>query len=172
MVLGEVEEHGDTRAKALDVLDLELDTSATTIAPGGAWPGTRAMGWPTLPATATWRPAPRQDGAGQLGGRRLAVRAGDADRRRVEEAIGELELAPRRAPARASAARTTRALVGHPRALHQQVDALGQPRPRAEVEDATPAERSSAGVAPLLLALGVERPSRRQAARGKRRGAS
>ena len=156
VVLGEVEEHGDTRPKALHVLHLERRHLGDDDRPRRRLAGDEGDGMADVAGDDHRETGARQDGAGQLGGRRLAVRAGDGDRRRVEEAIGELELAPDGHPARQRRPHD-RALVGHPRALHQQVDALGKLRPRAEVEGDAGRAQLGRRRPELLLALGVER---------------
>ena len=80
------------------------ESSHTTHASGEAAPTSDVSGRPTLPATSTGRPAGAEDRAEQLGRRRLAVRAGDAEDRVREEPRAELDLAPHGDAARARAA--------------------------------------------------------------------
>ena len=66
-----------------------------------------------------------QHDAEQLRGRRLAVRAGDADEPRLEQPVAELDLAPDR-HASALGLRHERRLARNPGALHQQLGPVEQ----------------------------------------------
>ena len=89
-----VEQDGDLRREGHGVLELEATSLADDrrLAAASRRPA-RLTAVPTLPATATGSPASRWIVAEQLGRRRLAVRPGDGDERRSDQAPGELELA-------------------------------------------------------------------------------
>ena len=94
------------------------ESSQTTSSPGSASIPVSAR--PTLPAVGN-----AEDRAEQLGRRRLAVRAGDADELDAEQPEAELDLAPDGDPARPRDADEQLA-AGHPRALHEHVHVVEQ----------------------------------------------
>ena len=107
VVLGEVEQHGDTRAEALDVFELEARQLGDDDRVAGDLAGHGGKGVADVAAHGHGQAGVAEDGAGELRGRRLAVGPGDADERVGQEARGELDLAPHRY-ARAIASRTHR----------------------------------------------------------------
>ena len=124
----EVDEHGDAAAEHVDVLQLEGRELADDELPGlGIDPGQR-------PADVTRGPE-AEDRAQELGRRRLAVRAGDADEVDAEQPVAELDLAPDRDPARPRdadeqlARRDARALHEHVHVVEQAGVAVVPERP-------------------------------------------
>ena len=79
------------------VLELERRRLAHDDGGGVERPASVVSAVPTLPATATGMPGLAVDLADELGGRRLAVRAGDRDHVVGQQPPAELELAERRA---------------------------------------------------------------------------
>ena len=96
VVLRQVEEHGHGRPEAFDVLELEAGELGDDDRVLRDHARHRRQGVTDVAADRDGQTGVPEDGAGQLGGRRLAVGAGDADHGVAEEAAGELDLAPQR----------------------------------------------------------------------------
>ena len=103
----------------------KLESSQTIHASSGIAPSSAVSGRPTLPATATGRPAARNIVAEELARRRLPVRAGDADQRVREQPRAELDLAPDGDAARARGGHEGR-LARNAGALDQQVHVVDE----------------------------------------------
>src|SRR5581483_859457 len=115
-----VEEHGDLARELVDVLELEGRQLADD--PRGRLDPRE--GPADVAGDRDVAAGGAEDRAEQLGRRRLAVRAGDADEARArEQAEAELDLAPDRDPARASGG-DERRLARHARALDEEADAV------------------------------------------------
>ena len=121
----EVEQHGNARAQAVHVLELE----ARQLADDPCVLFERTVEARQRPADVAGdgdrRARRAEHRAQQLSGRRLAVRSCDPDDRVSKQAEAELDLAPDRNPAR-TRSRCERRLPGHARALDEQLDVVQQ----------------------------------------------
>ena len=147
----------------------KLDSSATTTRPGVDRAGQVGQR-PAHVAGHLDRPAGvAQDLAGELRGRRLAVRPGDRDPAVGQKPRRELDLAPDRHAAGERRGHDRRG-VGHAGALDEQLDAFRQRRRRAEQKDR--ASRAQLGRRGAELRLVLLRRSRRARRAGSSRRAS
>ena len=111
----------------------KLESSHTTDSPDERFPSSPQSGRPTLPQTATGRPA-AEDGPEQLGRRRLAVRPRDGHGRLCDQTRAELDLAPH-GHAELARARDERRLARYPGAPDQHLHAFHQRDVRIRAED-------------------------------------
>ncbi len=148
MVGLEVEQDADARPERVHVL--ELERGELEHEPGAVRRLEPADRCADVAGDLDGYAAGTEDLADELGGRRLAVRAGDADdRARREEPRAQLDLAPHRESGRPRSA-DERRLAGHPRALHQHVGAIERGRRDLAQPDLGPGLGQLGRVQPLV----------------------
>src|SRR5712692_1087457 len=124
MIWLEVEEHGDLEREVVHVLELERrELADDPRVLGGVHAAQRP---PDVPCDDDLASCGAKDRAEQLAGRRLPLRARDADEQaRAKQPIAELDLGPDGNPAPARLLHK-RALAWYARVLHEHVDAVEQ----------------------------------------------
>ncbi len=169
VVLRQVEEHAHARTEALDVLELEARELGDDDRLGVHHARHRRQGVPDVAAHGHREAGVAEDGAGELGGRRLAVGAGDADERVAEEPAGQLDLAPQRHAAMQRLLHD-RALVGDPGTLDEKAGVVRKRgrRPREDL-DAGRAQHVQRVVVRRRALVEGDDPRRRQLTTGEQR---
>ena len=124
----------------------KLESSQTTRSSGPSRPSSAQRGRPTLPATATGRPAARTIAPDQLGRRRLAVRPGDADGR-----LARPDARRARSRSRPGSRGRVRRRRGGPRSVRPGIS-RGAPRPSESARSASAPSRTSTPAARSLPA--------------------